>query len=80
MSYIYKEQLLIYFKNHLTLSIDTSKNNFKLYQNKIIINNHKTYYYKDISKITLREYLDIDYETGSYRERTIWSNWKNGKF
>ena len=37
MIYIYKEELLIYFKNHLTLSIDTSKNNFKLYQNKITV-------------------------------------------
>lgn len=79
MIYIYKEELLIYFKNHLTLSIDTSKNNFKLYQNKITVN-HKTYYFKHISKITLKEYLNEDYDTGTYRERTLWANWKSGNF
>ena len=79
MIYIYKEELLIYFKNHLTLSIDTSKNNFKLYQNKITVN-HKTYYFKHISKITLKEYLNEDYNTGTCRERTLWTNWKSGKF
>lgn len=79
MIYIYKEELLIYFKNHLTLSIDTSKNNFKLYQNKITVN-HKTYYFKHISKITLKEYLNEDYDTNTYRERTLWANWKSGNF
>ena len=79
MIYIYKEELLIYFKNHLTLSIDTSKNNFKLYQNKITVN-HKTYYIKHIFKITLKEYLNEDYDEGIYGERTLWANWNNGKF
>ena len=79
MIYIYKEELLIYFKNHLTLSIDTSKNNFKLYQNKITVN-HKTYYFKHISKITLKEYLNADYDTDTYMERILWVNWKSGKF
>ena len=79
MIYIYKEELLIYFKNHITLSIDTSKNNFKLYQNRITVNN-KTYYFKNISKITLKEYLNTDYDTDTYMERILWVNWKSGKF